>query len=98
MRRDDVSNPGENVLRPYGDGIASVIVTGADWIPEEAPARPGPRILATRSRFLPDTHDDMSNYSGTSGFRTVTSRDISEIVDRYLGAEVELFLADYGLS
>jgi alkylresorcinol/alkylpyrone synthase len=98
MRRDDSSNPGGNEVRPYGNGVASVIVTGADWIPEDAPARPGPRILATRSWFVPDTFDDVSHQWGTNGFRTVVSRDIAEIVDRYLGVEVELFLADYGLS
>ncbi len=98
MQRDGSSIPSKNEVRPYGNGIASMIVTGADWIPNTAPARRGPRILATRSRFVADTLDVMSHQRVASGFWTVVSRDIPEIVDRYLGVEVDLFLGDYGLS
>jgi alkylresorcinol/alkylpyrone synthase len=85
-------------VHPDGNGTASVIVTGAQHIRERAPVRPGPRILATRSRFIPDTIDVLSNGLTCTEVDTVVLQDVPGLVDLYLRQEVEQFLADYGLS
>jgi alkylresorcinol/alkylpyrone synthase len=54
--------------------------------------------LATRSRVLPETVDVMGWNVGSSGFQLVMSRDVPKMADDYLGAEVDRFLADHGLS
>jgi alkylresorcinol/alkylpyrone synthase len=85
-------------LYPYGKGTASVIVTGAHHIPEQAPVRPKPKILATRSRFVPDPIDVSSSRLTSTEVDTVVLQDLPGIVDLYLRQEVAQFLADYGLS
>jgi len=69
-----------------------VVVTGAE--------RPGdgPRIVASRSVFYPDTEDVMGWDISELGFRIVLSRGVPEIVKRHLADDVDAFLADHGLE
>ena len=79
----------------FGDGAAAVIAKGAN---RPAAGRPGPRVLATRSRIYPDTEEVMGWRIGSDGFRIVLSVDVATITEKYLGEDVRGFLADHGLT
>lgn len=98
LQHDDNSVPALIGLCLFGDGAAAVVATGADRIPEGPYAFRGPRILATRSRVVPDTVDVMGWNVSASGFSLVLSRDVPKMADDHLRGEVEAFLADHGLS
>lgn len=76
----------------FGDGVAAVVATGA--------ARPavGPEVLATRSRLYPDSEKVMGWEIGTEGFKIVLSGDVPMMAEKYLGEDVRLFLAEFGLT
>jgi alkylresorcinol/alkylpyrone synthase len=82
----------------FGDGAAAVVATGAHRIPLGANAHRTPRVLATRSRVIPETVDVMGWNISSSGFQLVMSRDVPKMADDYLRGEVDSFLADHGLS
>jgi alkylresorcinol/alkylpyrone synthase len=75
----------------FGDGAGAVLVAGADR------DLPGPRILATRSIFYPDSEQVMGWDISEKGFRIVLSREVPEVVDKFLAGDVERFLADQGM-
>jgi alkylresorcinol/alkylpyrone synthase len=79
----------------FGDGAAAVIAKGAN---RTAAERPGPRVLATRSRLYPDTEEVMGWRIGSDGFRIVLSVDVATVTEKYLGDDVRQFLADHGLT
>ncbi len=97
LQRDDTSIPALIGVSLFGDGAAAVVATGAERIPL-ADSATGPRVLATRSRVIPETVDVMGWNVGSSGFQLVMSRDVPKMADDYLRAEVDAFLADHGLS
>jgi alkylresorcinol/alkylpyrone synthase len=97
LQQDDTSIPALIGVCLFGDGAAAVVATGAERI-SQASAYPGPQILATRSRVLPDTVDVMGWNISSSGFRLVLSRDVPKMADDYLREEVDRFLAENGLS
>ncbi|WP_178974273.1 type III polyketide synthase [Mycobacterium colombiense] len=97
LQRDDTSIPALIGVSLFGDGAAAVVATGAERIPLAA-SPTGPRVLATRSRVVPETVDVMGWNVGSSGFQLVMSRDVPKMADDYLRAEVDEFLADHGLS
>jgi alkylresorcinol/alkylpyrone synthase len=76
----------------FGDGAAAVVATGAQR------AGTGPQVLASRSRLYPDTEPVMGWEIGTSGFKIVLSADIPTVAEKYLGEDVTLFLAEFGLT
>lgn len=76
----------------FGDGAAAVIATGAGRAPV------GPKVLATRSRFYPDTDDVMGWNIGSYGFRIKLSAEVATVTEKYLGEDVRKFLADHGLT
>ena len=95
IQRDDSSMANLVATSLFGDGVAAVVAVGA----QRAPSGPGlPRILASRSRLYPDTTEVMGWQIGSAGFRIVLSADIPTIAEKYLGEDVGLFLADFGLS
>ncbi|WP_082964946.1 type III polyketide synthase [Mycobacterium sp. ACS1612] len=98
LQRDDMSIPALIGACLFGDGAAAVVVTGSDRVPVAPTAYPGPSVLATRSRLFPDTVDVMGWNVSSSGFGLVMSRDVPHMADRYLGDEVNSFLADHGLT
>jgi alkylresorcinol/alkylpyrone synthase len=79
----------------FGDGAGAVIAKGAN---RAAAGRPGPRVLATRSRIYPDTEEVMGWRIGSDGFRIVLSVDVATVTEKYLGEDVRGFLADHGLT
>jgi alkylresorcinol/alkylpyrone synthase len=98
LQRDDTSIPALIGVSLFGDGAAAVVATGANRIPLGSNAHQGPRVLATCSRVIPETVDVMGWNMSSSGFQLVMSRDVPKMADDYLGAEVDSFLADHGLS
>lgn len=76
----------------FGDGAGAVLVAGAEV------DVPGPRILATRSTFYPDTEEVMGWDISEKGFRIVLSPEVPAVAEKYLGRDVDAFLADEGLE
>ncbi|MBK7948195.1 MAG: type III polyketide synthase [Deltaproteobacteria bacterium] len=91
IQRGDASMANVIASGLFGDGAAAAVVRGA-----EVPAT-GPRILATRSIFYPDTERVMGWDVTDGGFRVVLSADVPEIAAG-LRPDVEKFLAEQGLS
>jgi alkylresorcinol/alkylpyrone synthase len=77
----------------FGDGAAAVVVSG-----EEQQEAHGPRIIATRSTFYPDTEYVMGWDISEKGFKIVLSRDVPDVILQNLGSDVDGFLAEHGLS
>ncbi|OBF25275.1 stilbene synthase [Mycobacterium sp. ACS4331] len=98
LQRDDTSIPALIGVCLFGDGAAAVVGTGADRVPSHPGVHADPRVLATRSRLFPDTVDVMGWNVSSSGFQLVMSRDVPKMADKFLGAEVDSFLAEHGLT
>lgn len=87
VQADNLSMPNVIATALFGDGAAAVVVAGDDL-----PAS-GPRILATRSNFYPQTEDAMGWDITENGFEIVLSPKVPDIVRQYLGPDVDAFLA-----
>ena len=98
LQRDDFSIPALIGVSLFGDGAAAVVATGADCNISGFNENRGPRVLATRSRVIPETVDVMGWNVGSSGFQLVMSRDVPKMADDYLRSEVDRFLFEHGLS
>jgi alkylresorcinol/alkylpyrone synthase len=92
LQRDDMSMANLISSGLFGDGAAAVVVAGDGC----ALKRPGPRILATRSVFYPDTEEMMGWDVSEKGFRIVLSPEVPDLIRRQLGHDVDSFLADLG--
>ncbi|MFQ5349920.1 MAG: type III polyketide synthase, partial [Thermoanaerobaculia bacterium] len=90
LQRKDLSIPNLISSGLFGDGAAAVVVVGSE--------RPGdgPRILATRSIFYPDTEQVMGWEVSEKGFQVVLSAEVPEMVRGHLRQDVDRFLADHG--
>jgi alkylresorcinol/alkylpyrone synthase len=55
-------------------------------------------VVATRSRFYPDTERVMGWDIGGSGFRIVLAATVADVVESYLGQDVKEFLAGHDLE
>jgi alkylresorcinol/alkylpyrone synthase len=76
----------------FGDGAAAVIVGGAERFEF------GPRVIASRSNFYPQTEDVMGWDISEKGFQIVLSRDVPEMVHAHLAKDVDAFLGQQNLS
>jgi alkylresorcinol/alkylpyrone synthase len=92
LQREDLSIPNLIASGLFGDGAAAAVVTGA-----ELPAD-GPRVVATRSVFYPDSEQVMGWEISERGFRIVLSGDVPEVVQRFLPRDVDRFLGEQGLD
>jgi len=92
LQLDDLSMPNVISTGLFGDGAVAVIVVGA-----ERPSS-GPTILGTRSVFYPDSEDIMGWDISEKGFRIVLSAQLPELIQQRLRADLDEFLADFGLS
>ncbi|HKE01697.1 MAG TPA: 3-oxoacyl-[acyl-carrier-protein] synthase III C-terminal domain-containing protein [Planctomycetota bacterium] len=89
---DDVSLANQIASGLFGDGAAAAVVAG-----ERCPAA-GPRVLATRSVFYPDSERAMGWDVSERGFRVVLSPAVPQLVRERLRHDVDSFLADHGTS
>lgn len=75
----------------FGDGAAAAVVVGAER------AASGPRVVASRSVFYPDSERVMGWDISERGFQIVLSADVPEVVRVHLRRDVDGFLAEHGL-
>ncbi len=92
LQRKDFSIPNLISSGLFGDGAAAVVVVG-----DERPSD-GPRIVATRSIFYPDTEGVMGWEISEKGFQVVLSAEVPQMVTGHLRDDVDRFLADHGTS
>jgi alkylresorcinol/alkylpyrone synthase len=79
----------------FADGAAAAIVTGKEFDTAEKEIS-GPKILATRSIFYPETEAMMGWNISEKGFRIVLSTEVPNLIREKLGHDVDAFLADNG--
>jgi alkylresorcinol/alkylpyrone synthase len=91
-QKDDLSTSNLIATGLFGDGAAAVIVGGNDRVNH------GPKVLATRSIFYPDTEDVMGWDISEKGFQLVLSRSVPDMVRLHLADDVDEFVADHGLT
>jgi alkylresorcinol/alkylpyrone synthase len=96
IQRDDLSIPNLIASGLFGDGAAAVVVAGDRRA--ATLAADGPEIVASRSIFYPDSEGVMGWDIRSSGFQIVLSAEVPQVVERYLRADVDVFLADHGLA
>ncbi len=97
LQRQDLSIPNLIATGLFGDGAAAVVVSGAER-PTNGARYPGPRVVATRSVFYPETEQVMGWDISERGFGIVLSADVPEMVTGNLRRDVDRFLADHGLA
>jgi alkylresorcinol/alkylpyrone synthase len=92
LQSEDLSIPNLIASGLFGDGAAAVAVVG------ERRDEPGPRVVATRSIFYPDSERVMGWEISEAGFRIVLSADVPQVVRDFMRRDVDDFLADNGLD
>jgi alkylresorcinol/alkylpyrone synthase len=97
FQRDDDSTANLVASGLFGDGSAAVVLVG-EHRAAELGLDAAPRVVATRSRFYPDTERVMGWDIGGSGFRIVLAATVADVVQAYLGDDVESFLGDHDLK
>jgi alkylresorcinol/alkylpyrone synthase len=93
LQREDTSVANVIATGLFGDGAAAAVLVGG-----EHPRRRGPRVVATRSVFYPDTEWVMGWDVVDTGFKVVLSAQVPKVVEEHIGADVDAFLADQGLE
>jgi alkylresorcinol/alkylpyrone synthase len=97
VQRHDVSVPNLVASGLFGDGAAAVVARGLDGDdPDEAST--GPRVIDTLSRLYPDSERTMGWDVTSSGLQIVLDANVPSMVERYLGEDVDGFLATHGLT
>jgi alkylresorcinol/alkylpyrone synthase len=92
VQRNDVSMANLISCGLFGDGAAAVVAVGAEH------ARPGPRIVDSRSRLYPDSERTMGWDVSGSGLKIVLDAQVPALVRQYLGEDIRTFLAAHGLD
>jgi alkylresorcinol/alkylpyrone synthase len=95
LQPEDLSIPNLIASGLFGDGAAAVVVTGED---RPAGETSGPRVVATRSVFYPDSERVMGWDISETGFKIVLSGDVPVVAREKLRPDVDAFLADQGLT
>lgn len=100
LQREDLSVPNLIASGLFGDGAAAVVVAGSEHpaalaVPTGRPA--GPRILASRSIFYPNSEEVMGWEITEKGFGIVLSAGVPEVARQHLRHDVDAFLADHDL-
>ncbi|HEX3555737.1 MAG TPA: 3-oxoacyl-[acyl-carrier-protein] synthase III C-terminal domain-containing protein [Thermoanaerobaculia bacterium] len=96
LQPEDLSIPNLIASGLFGDGAAAAVVTG-----EERPLTGrsiGPRIVASRSVFYPDSERVMGWDISETGFKIVLSADVPLVARDKLRPDVDSFLAEHGLT
>jgi alkylresorcinol/alkylpyrone synthase len=97
VQRDDDSMANMVASGLFGDGAAAVVMVG-DRRAEAMNLGEGPVVVATRSRFYPDTERVMGWDIGGSGFKIVLAASVADIVREHLGEDVHTFLDAFDLK
>jgi alkylresorcinol/alkylpyrone synthase len=97
IQRDDPSIANLVASGLFGDGAAAVVMVG-ERRAKALGLTGGPQVVATRSRFYPDTERVMGWDIGASGFRIVLDASVADVVEANLGADLDEFLGAYELK
>lgn len=92
LQREDLSIPNIIASGLFGDGAACVVLQGGEV------SAPGPRVVASRAVFYPDTERIMGWDIVDSGFKVVLSAKVPQLVRENVRANVDGFLAAHGLT
>jgi alkylresorcinol/alkylpyrone synthase len=92
LQLQDLSIPNLISSGLFGDGAAAVVMVGSER------QAAGPRVVASRSIFYPDSERVMGWDISEKGFKVVLSAEVPEVARRHLGKDVDDFLTDQGLS
>lgn len=90
IQREDLSVANLISSGLFADGAAAVIVTGDEL------AADGPKVIATRSVFYPNTEEMMGWKVSETGFRITLSPEVPRLIRENLGRDMDAFLADHG--
>jgi len=93
FQMDDFSMANVLASGLFGDGGAAVVLSGG-----ARPGAAGPRVVATRSVFYPDTEDVMGWRVVDSGFKLFLSNAVPKIARDRMRGDVDEFLAERGLA
>ena len=91
-QRDDFSVANLIATGLFGDGAVAVLVAG------DQVKLSGPRILGSACSFYPDTQDVMGWKISEKGFQVLLSPDVPTVVRANLGRDVDVFLAQHGMT
>jgi alkylresorcinol/alkylpyrone synthase len=95
VQRDDVTVPNLVASGLFGDGAAAVVARGGSRDGEE----PGhAEVLGSRSRLYPDSERTMGWDVASTGLRIVLDANVPDLVRKYVGDDVDAFVADFGLT
>jgi alkylresorcinol/alkylpyrone synthase len=92
LQRRDLSVANLIASGLFGDGAAAVVLRGGACVAE------GPRVIANRSVFYPDTEDVMGWEMVDSGFKVILSGRVPDVIRQHLGEDVDAFLATQRLT
>lgn len=95
LQREDLSIPNIVAAGLFGDGAAAVVMAGESKS-RGMPA--GPRVVASRSVFYPDTERVMGWDMTREGFQVVLSADVPRVVKDNVRRDVDSFLSAHGLG
>jgi alkylresorcinol/alkylpyrone synthase len=90
---DDLSMANIIASGLFGDGAASVVLTGTS-----RSDRRGARVVATRSVFYPDTEELMGWRVVDNGFKIVLAGSVPQLARRRIRDDVDSFLGSHGLT
>jgi alkylresorcinol/alkylpyrone synthase len=103
VQRDDASMPNLVSCGLFGDGAAAVVLVGerrarAMGIDGRGAGPGAPEVVASRSRFYPDTERVMGWDIGGSGFRIVLAASVADVIEAHLADDVRGFLEGFELK
>lgn len=96
FQKDDFSKSNVVGASLFADGASCVLVCGDEV--EVLLTQAVPDIVATRSKWMPNSEDVMGWDVKDSGFHVVFSRSIPGIIENWLGPFIQRFLAEYMLE
>jgi alkylresorcinol/alkylpyrone synthase len=83
----------------FGDGAAAVVAVGERRAARDKQVRAsGPDIIDSRSRLYPESLHIMGWNVSSAGFQLMLSPELTTLIDRYLGGDVNGFLDTHGLT
>jgi len=90
--RDDYSKSNLVATALFGEGAAAVLLAGAEV------KQDGLGILATNSRFFPDSLDVMGWNILDSGLQVIFAKQIPDIIEQHAQSDLTSFLKENGLE
>lgn len=96
FQKDDYSKSNLVGASLFSDGVACALISGSKSTVKTS--KPMPKIIATSSKFMPDSEDVMGWDVKNSGLHVIFSKSIPSIITKWLGPFVHEFLDANGLS